>query len=150
VSLATTLTALLVTLLLGCATQRTFNAEVILSMPVGGACVSDALKAEPDVTEVIPTDEAGFAFLLKQPGKERKDWPAFGLTQGVDAHGATMLLLTTQYEAGLFESDTETRSARTQAILGAVTKACTGREPTWGVTRPCGAGEPHILCARGE
>ena len=59
-----------------------------------------------------------------------------------------MLLLTTTYEVGFFDSSTENRIARSQALVDAVMQSCIGRVPTWGETRPCGAGEPHILCAK--
>jgi len=137
-------------LALGCATARTFNAEVDLSDPIDPICVANALAREPDVKEVERSAEVSFAFRLEEPGRARKDWPALGLVQGVDANGAPMLLLTTTFEAGYFETRSEDRIDRARAIIGAVTKACTGRAPEFGETRPCGAGEPHILCAKGR
>jgi hypothetical protein len=135
---------------LGCTTARTFNAEVVIEMPLGGPCAETALAQQPGVKEIVATDEAGFAFRLEQPGKEREHWPAFGLVQGVDANGSTMLMLTTHYKVGFFETETEHMTERAQAIVGAVAKACTGHEPAWGAVRPCGAGEPNMLCSKGQ
>jgi hypothetical protein len=135
---------------IGCVTARTFNAEVDLSIPVDPICVAKALAAEKDVKEVEKTGEVSFAFQLEEPDTARKNWPAFGLVQGVDAEGAPMLLLTTTFDVGFFETRSENRIARARAIISAVTEACTGVAPTLGATRPCGAGEPHILCAEGR
>lgn len=134
----------------GCATRHSFTAEVELPGPVGGECLRVALRTEPDVADVIPTGDASFEFQLSTPGQERKHWPSFSIIERSGPADPGVLSLSTSYETGIFEPDPQARIDRGRAIASAVTEACTGRSPTFGETRPCGAGEPDDLCVTGR
>ena len=144
------LSALAAACLAGCATSRGFTAEVELQGPIGGTCMMGAFDSEPDVSDLVQTEENAISFRISLPGVERKHWPAYSLVEEQNLDGKPVLSLSTDYETGLFEPPALAQQQRARELAVHITEECTGHRPTLGETIACGAGESDDLCARGR
>lgn len=140
--------ALSVALLCGCSSHYTWKASIPLTQTATEACLEQALEQEPGVFDLVRTGEKRFAFRVELPDVDRDDSPSFALSE-VYRDGPVMAL-STVYDAGIFEPSSDTQLDRARDLAAGIAERCTGRRPTLGPARVCGAGEERDLCVSAE